>query len=179
MNLRAGPGPEYAVLRQLVANQPLAILGQAAHRDWLEVRLPDGQHGWVSGDAGLVQVNRARSSIPPAYFRPLTGIVQQTGKLTGLGELQLASRAGRDAVVLIMRGETPVATAYVRAGEGFTLRGIPDGVYTVVTSQGDGWDGRGWTSNVQRNRVEETVTFVTTADAYSVWKINLHDPATG
>ncbi len=177
INLRAGPGAEYAVLRQLAANQPLTILGQVAHRDWLEVRLPDGQQGWLSGDAGLVQVNRARSSIPPAYFRPLTGIVQQTGKLTGLGELEIASRAARDALVIVRRGETPVVMAYVRAGESFTMRGIPDGVYTVVTSQGDGWDGRGWTSNEQRNRVEETVRFVTTANQYSVWELNLRDAA--
>ncbi len=27
---------------------------------------------------------------------------------------------------------------YIRAGERYTLRGIPDGAYTVVTSQGNG-----------------------------------------
>jgi hypothetical protein len=175
INLRAGPGAEYPVLRQLPAHEPLHILGQAAHLNWLQVSLADGQQGWVSGDPSLVQLTRERATIPAASFHPLTGIVRQEGELHGLGELQLASGAARDALVEVIRDGTPMVTAYVRAGERYTLRGIPDGAYTIVTSQGDGWDGRGWTGAEQRNRVGQAMHFVTTDDTYSVWTINLDD----
>lgn len=43
--LRAGPGLEYKILKELKSKDPLEILDQKG--DWYFVELPDGTEGWV------------------------------------------------------------------------------------------------------------------------------------
>lgn len=175
VNLRSGPGEGYPVLRQLASNDALAIIGQVERPNWLKVRGPDGQEGWVSGDTRLVQLNRAKSTIPVVSFRPLTGIVEQRSELTGMGELQIANAAGKDGLVMLGGHGQRLASVYVRAGEIYTLRGIPDGTYTIVTSQGNRWNGNSFIGTVNPKHVEAIVTFETTAQEYTVWDISLVD----
>ncbi len=80
--------------------------------------------------------------------------MRQDGGLNGLGELELVSSAAHDALVEVTRDDAAAApwtrAMYIRAGERYTLRGIPDGAYTVVTSQGNG--GSVSSGEVQRSR---------------------------
>jgi uncharacterized protein YraI len=69
MNVRAGPGIAYAVQKFVVRGDILIILGQAYNCGWLEVKMPDGQTGWVSATYltyNLACSDIAKSSIPPA-----------------------------------------------------------------------------------------------------------------
>lgn len=176
--LHTGPGDQYPVVRELPAHAPLEIVGQAVMPPWFKVRLRDGTEGWIADDLRLVQLNRPRADIPRLVVRPATGMVYQHLPLTGVGELQIANAAGKDGLVTMARAGQHVASIYVRAGEIYTLRGIPDGRYTIVTSQGEGWDGNSFTRNVNPKRVEELVTFETTAQEYTVWEISLVDGST-
>lgn len=47
LNLRAGPGLNYLVLRVLKKDQALTLLGRSADSAWLDVRLANGTGGWV------------------------------------------------------------------------------------------------------------------------------------
>jgi uncharacterized protein YraI len=47
LNLRAGPGFAYLVIKVLDQGQRLSVLGRSANSVWIEVRLPDGSGGWV------------------------------------------------------------------------------------------------------------------------------------
>ncbi len=48
LNLRAGPGQDYAVLGVFTQGTALVVLGQDPSGDWLEVQVPDGRTGWMA-----------------------------------------------------------------------------------------------------------------------------------
>lgn len=175
LNLRAGPGSSYPVLGQLTANAPLDIIGQVKSLNWFQVQLPDGQVGWVAGDAKLMQVNRSLDSIPASYFRPPTGPVQKPTLPAGLGELRIDNPGASDGLVVMVQEGQAVAAAYIRAGESYTITGIPDGIYAVFTSEGENWDGIAFTSNVRRKNFAEPFEYQTTPSEYIRWEISLDD----
>ncbi|HEY8343116.1 MAG TPA: SH3 domain-containing protein, partial [Calditerricola sp.] len=47
LNVRAGPGTNYAIISQVKRDTRLTVLKQQG--GWLQVRLPNGRTGWVSG----------------------------------------------------------------------------------------------------------------------------------
>jgi len=156
-----------------MANTPLEIVGQVKSLNWFQVRVPDGRAGWVAGDTTSMQVNRALDSVPASYFRPLTGLVQKHTLPAGLGELRIDNPGATDGLVVLVREAQAVIAAYVRAGEGYTITGIPDGMYTAFTSEGENWDGNAFTSNVRRKQFSEPFLFQTTPDEYTIWELNL------
>lgn len=52
INVRAGPGTEFARAGRLESNQPVEVTGQVEGREWYRVRLADGSQGYVF--AGLL-----------------------------------------------------------------------------------------------------------------------------
>jgi len=48
LNVRTGPGPNFSLLTTLPLNQLVTLEGRNADGSWLQVRLADGQLGWVS-----------------------------------------------------------------------------------------------------------------------------------
>lgn len=47
INLRTGPGLNYAVLRQVTLGEPLMLVGRTSDNTWLYVKTLDGQEGWT------------------------------------------------------------------------------------------------------------------------------------
>jgi micrococcal nuclease len=52
VNLRAGPGTEFAISAKAGNNTPLTVFGRTADGEWLQVSAPDRSGGWVA--AGLL-----------------------------------------------------------------------------------------------------------------------------
>lgn len=48
VNIRKGPGTNYPVVRVVLQNTTLNVIGK--HENWFEVKLITGEKGWVSGD---------------------------------------------------------------------------------------------------------------------------------
>jgi hypothetical protein len=72
INVRAGPGVEYAALGKLLAGQEAPALGRSVGGDWVQISYPEAQDGigWVY--TYLVDVNGELSVvIPPATPTPL------------------------------------------------------------------------------------------------------------
>jgi uncharacterized protein YraI len=72
INVRAGPGVEYATLGKLLAGQEAPALGRSVGGDWVQISFPEAQDGlgWVY--TYLVDVNGELSIvIPPATPTPL------------------------------------------------------------------------------------------------------------
>jgi len=156
-----------------MANTPLEIIGQIKSLNWFQVRLPDGRTGWAVGDAKLMQVNRSLDSVPASYFQPLTGLVQKHTLPAGRGELLIDNPGATDGLIVMVHEAQAAIAAYVRAGERYTITGIPDGIYTVFTSEGENWDGNAFTSNVRRKHFAEPFLFQTTPNEYTVWELSL------
>jgi WD40 repeat protein len=64
MNVRAGPGTEYALAGTAEANQPLQIVGRNADATWLQVCCVAGKQVWVSASLVTVQGDTARVPVP-------------------------------------------------------------------------------------------------------------------
>lgn len=68
VNIRSGPGTNYAVLGQLSAGQSLPVVARNEAATWWQVPLPDGSFGWVS--ASVVKDN-GPFKVPVAQAPPL------------------------------------------------------------------------------------------------------------
>ena len=64
----------------------------------------------------------------------------RTGKRSGQAELAIDNGGATDAVVTLSRGDKPAIAVYVRKGKDVTVKGVPDGNYTVYFTGGSGWD---------------------------------------
>lgn len=72
INVRAGPGSDYAILGKLLAGQQVPALGRSVGGDWVQISFPGapGGVGWVY--AYLVTVNSALPVVePPPTSTPL------------------------------------------------------------------------------------------------------------
>jgi uncharacterized protein YraI len=91
LNLRAGPGTDYAVVGTRSPGQSLALAGRNESTDWLAVSLPDGKEiGWVSsrfvraaGDPARLPITDRVSAAPPVAARNAQGQASTTTGLTG------------------------------------------------------------------------------------------------
>lgn len=65
-NVRQGPGINYPVTAQLVANEVRLIVGRAADTPWWAIDLDGTQYGWVADDVVTVQGDISNLPILPA-----------------------------------------------------------------------------------------------------------------
>ncbi|MCE7986309.1 MAG: SH3 domain-containing protein [Caldilinea sp. CFX5] len=66
LNVRSGPGTNYARIGGVKQGDQLAVLGQNNNCAWLLVRTPQNLEGWVAGSPTYVTLPVACSTIPPA-----------------------------------------------------------------------------------------------------------------
>jgi Tol biopolymer transport system component len=93
LNLRAGPGTDYAIIGARSPGETLALAGRNKSTEWLAVTLPDGKDiGWVSssfvraaGDPARLpitdRVSAATSVVAPSAQRQTPAATGLTGKL--------------------------------------------------------------------------------------------------
>ncbi len=64
LNLRQGPGTNYAVVGKLTQGTQVTIIGRNAAGDWYQVRPLTGGPGWVTGSPAFVQVTGDLTAVP-------------------------------------------------------------------------------------------------------------------
>lgn len=131
MNVRGGPGTNYAVIGRLTAGQQFTITGRNASGDWLQFNF-NGQTGWVS--ASLVQATGSLAAVavvqapPPPTLAP-TRTPTPTPRLLVKPTLLIACR--------LQAGPT-----FARVWDRDTM-GCPQGAESAVTSSYELFE-RGW-----------------------------------
>ena len=107
--------------------------------------------------------------------RPENGKILREGKLDGEGELVIKN-GGSDAVVTLSKKSKTTASVFVRKDKQATVKGVPDGSYTVFFTSGAAWDGkvRAFGRNCSFQRSENTSEFVTTATTRTVFTYTLY-----
>ena len=141
LNLRAGPGTDYAVIGTRSPGETLALAGRNKSTDWLAVTLPDGKDiGWVSssfvraaGDPARLpvtdRVSAATSVAAPSAQR-------QTPVATGLtGKLVFQAQSGQIQVYDLASGNV----RYLTTGADPALS--PDGQTVAFWRQDGGEHG--------------------------------------
>ncbi|MFZ5942766.1 MAG: SH3 domain-containing protein [Bacillota bacterium] len=110
LNVRKGPGTNYAVIGQAKAGAKLTIL--KSENSWYLVKLPDGKQGWVAN--WLVEVNRVAGA--------------QIGIING-SAVNVRQNAGTTYPLLFK----------LNKGDQITIKDEKSGWYLIETSQGSGW----------------------------------------
>ena len=110
-----------------------------------------------------------------AGSRLSNGDFVRTGKRSGQAELAIDNGGSTDAVVTLSRGDKPAIAVYVRKGKDVTVKGVPDGNYTVYFTGGSGWDedARGFARKCAFQKFEDKLPFETTSAGWRNWRISL------
>lgn len=68
LRVRHGPGPAFPVCAQVARDTPVAIVGRSEDSQWLEVILPNREHGWIAAEYAALPL--------PAVLLPVaTGVI--------------------------------------------------------------------------------------------------------
>ncbi|MEW5960393.1 MAG: SH3 domain-containing protein [Chloroflexota bacterium] len=146
LNVREGPGLDYAVTGAATQGDILAITGASANGAWLQIVTTQGQAGWISGQSTYSRVLGSLSNVPVLNVEPLglspgtkpanlqpANLQPATEKVTSGGQIVFTTRSGGDL--------------YVVNADGTDLRKLAGGVIDPVVSP-DGtqvaftrWDG--------------------------------------
>ena len=121
--------------------------------------------------------DRPALKLPPAGqkggSRPPNGKLIRAGNEGGRSELTIGNGGLHDAVVTLSKGRRPAISVYVRTGKAYTVKGVPDGSYTVFFTGGADWDGtaRAFGRDCAFQRYEAPLKFRTTQTATGIrWK---------
>jgi hypothetical protein len=178
LRVREGPGERFTVLGELSAGLELDVIGQQGACEWLWVGY-GGKAGWVAGNPDWVELRRPCDDIPPGLYRELTGYLKRSADGGALGELTVENGTEEDAVVILTLGDAPFTSAYIRAGESFTLNHIRDGSFEVYFATGSFWDGDSFTQTSSRRKFDEQLSFTSGGGSYTTWSVTLHAVAGG
>jgi hypothetical protein len=111
--------------------------------------------------------------------RPSNGKLIRAGNGDGRGELTIDNGGSADAVVTLSKGRKAAVSVYVRKNKKHTVKGVPDGTYSVFFTGGTAWDdtARGFGRNCAFQRFEDPMPFRTIRTAtqirFSRWSISL------
>ena len=111
--------------------------------------------------------------------RPSNGKLIRAGNGDGRGELTIDNGGSADAVVTLSKGRKAAVSIYVRKNKKHTVKGVPDGTYTVFFTGGGAWDdtARAFGRDCAFQRFDNTMTFRTIRTAtqirWSRWSITL------
>jgi uncharacterized protein YgiM (DUF1202 family) len=85
LNVRSGPGLNFNVFATLIQSQAVTLEGRNIEGTWLQVRLPDGQLGWVS--SVFMAANLGIASLPVTTSTPVVSTPSVTTTTPGIGGL--------------------------------------------------------------------------------------------
>jgi hypothetical protein len=111
VNVREGPGVTFGAIAALPPGTGVQILGQSADGRWYNIRMEDGQEGWISSQ--LVRVNPTPTLVPTATPSPnLTALFLGTPLPTALiGGGTITPTPPRSVVSPTPLSDTPEAEA--------------------------------------------------------------------
>jgi len=77
INVRSGPGTDYATVSSLVYQEVRLIIGRDAYAPWWLIQLSNGQSGWVADE--VVQVQGSTTAVPIVAAPLLNGVTVTPG----------------------------------------------------------------------------------------------------
>jgi hypothetical protein len=70
VNLRGGPGTNYAVVGSVPANSTVTVIGRNEDGDWLQVKSDAAEQVWVTADAALIKIDETLLAGLPVVEAP-------------------------------------------------------------------------------------------------------------
>lgn len=147
LNVRGGPGTNYARVGSLDAGAIVSAIGQWNDCAWLQIEDVDGFQGWVSGDAKFTTLNGACSDLPEVDAPPApaagaagssSGSSAGSSSSASQGCMSFKNQVGIEVNITLTHSTGWNTTFTVGKGETGQRCG-PPGRYTWTAST---WDGR-------------------------------------
>ena len=135
VNARSAPGTDGAVILVVPNGAVLPVVGRNAAGDWLQVRLPDGQDGWMFGDAVIASPDAARAPVAGGSATGATGTLTATA---GITDTATATSTEAAAPAPTLAGAPTGETATVANPLGANLRSAPSRDLEPVYSAASG-----------------------------------------
>ncbi len=70
VNLRSGPGTNYAIVGNIPANSEVTVIGRTEDGQWLRVKSEAAEQVWVTADTSLIKIDPASLSSLPVVEAP-------------------------------------------------------------------------------------------------------------
>lgn len=183
VNIREGPSARkdangqdiYRIITTRNQGDELEVLGRGfLDFPWVQVRIEGEQTGWVSADPAFAEVAVPLESLPLVSWYPPDSILQRTIELDGPHSMEVENLGERDAVLVLAQELNPVLAVYVRAGQTYTVDGIPNGTFDVFDSRGGNWNGREFMSDASRSKWTEPLPFANNENGNPIiWTLTL------
>ncbi|MBV1856412.1 hypothetical protein [Catellatospora tritici] len=94
----------------------------------------------------------------------------------GPGELKVTN-ASSDAVISLVKSgsKSPSVSVYVRGSGSYTVKGVPNGTYSVFYTSGKDWDTKAKTFTQQCSfaKFDDPLKYSTSGGQYTIWTISL------
>ncbi len=134
LNLRAGPGVQYAVLDTLKQGDTADIIGVNATGEWYQVAQTGQTIGWMSASPAYIKTDASAADLPVAFAPALSDANSASG-----GQLLLQPQSG-GAFYLVNND----ASGLRQISSGIDPALSPDGTKIAFTRWGPGNDGSVW-----------------------------------
>lgn len=139
VNLRAGPGTDYAIIAQLTIGAELQVVGRSVENDWFFVQPEDGDSGWVFASylTGLNDLEALAVVTPDPNILPLAEVSEEL--------VNLRSGPGAEYEVLsqLSQGQMLAVVGRNEAGDWLAVKFGSDAGWIfgeLVTYSGDSAD---------------------------------------
>ena len=134
VNARSAPGTDGTIILVVPNGAVLPVVGRNAAGDWLQVRLPDGQDGWMFGEAVIASPDATSAPVAAGSAAgAATGTLTET-----VGITDTAAATSTEAAAPPLAGAPTGATATVANPLGANLRGAPSRDLEPVYSAASG-----------------------------------------
>ncbi len=164
VNIREGPGVTFGAIAALPPGTGVQILGQNADRRWYNIRMEDGQEGWVSSQ--LVRVNPTPTLVPTATPSPdLTALFLGTPLPTALiGGGTVTPTPPRSVVSPTPLSDTPEAETETTEVSDSFIPIIDEDFFQTATALAGGVSTVAPSATLDINAINATVTAVSIGD---------------
>lgn len=98
INVRNGPGTQFAAIGSLAPDSGVLVIGENDDGDWYQVRLEDGDEGWVS--ASLLRIEEPAPTAEPAEGEAQR-ISEETRIVVEVGDAAAAGDDRDDSVLVV------------------------------------------------------------------------------
>jgi uncharacterized protein YraI len=160
VNIREGPGVTFGAIAALPPGTGVQILGQNADRRWYNIRMEDGQEGWVSSQ--LVRINPTPTLIPTSTPSPdLTALFLGTPLPTAiLGGGTITPTPPRSVVTATPPSGTPEDATEVSTDDQSFIPIIDENFFQTATALASGITTVEPSATLDINAINATVTAV-------------------
>ena len=139
LNVRNGPGTNYARVAAVYQDDEVTVAGQSGNCAWLQVVTPDGQPGWVSGKSTYVELNGACEQIPEAEIATPQSSAGGRAASSAKGCYLFQNQLGTELTLTFTQADTKQNVTFKIPARGEQQQCFDPGPYTYTLDAPPPW----------------------------------------